>query len=198
MLSRLPVLASIKSSAKLQVKRSYTEAIIANSLKDSMVEMIEGQDTMRLPEVEEGQAQTKAKRRKEDADSKVAAKAAVPTMAPKKPLQGWQLLQAIEKKNLMSMSCPFSSPLADMARAAIFEARDHAFPLLVTAHSGSLPLLYTLRIGASHRDIAILSEYTLPLKLNFLTYITLVTGALSKWVNNVDADQKPSVSLQGD
>jgi len=63
--------------------------------------------------------------------------------------------------------------------SAIFEARDHHFPLLVNAQGGSLPLLYTLRIGNSHRDIAI-----------------LITGALSRWVNNLSSEEKPSTATQ--
>jgi hypothetical protein len=52
---------------------------------------------------------------------------------PRKRLQHWELLRAIEKKDL----------------ALLFEARDAAFDLLVSNQGGNPPLLYAIRIGKS-------------------------------------------------
>lgn len=57
----------------------------------------------------------------------------------------------------------------------IFETRDNQFELLVSAQGGATPLLYTIRIGKSHKDIAI-----------------LLVGALSRYVNNLPDDVAPS------
>lgn len=53
----------------------------------------------------------------------------------------------------------------------IFAARDSAFHLLVTPHGGVQPIVHCLRLGKSHQDITI-----------------LVTGALSRFVNNIPSD----------
>jgi len=74
---------------------------------------------------------------------------------PPKP-RGWkepqpfEVLRAIENKDIMML----------------MEVRDHAFHLLLRRTGDVTPLLHAMRIGESHRDVAI-----------------LLLGALSRWVN---------------
>jgi len=89
MLSRLPVLASIKASARLQVKRSYTAALVQQSLQDSLLEETTSSSNAednRLPALEENDTQPVKKRRKDSADMQKPVYQ-TKTQAVKRPLQ---------------------------------------------------------------------------------------------------------------
>ncbi|KDQ07456.1 hypothetical protein BOTBODRAFT_192382 [Botryobasidium botryosum FD-172 SS1] len=91
---------------------------------------------------------------------------------PPKP-RGWkepqpfEVLRAIENKDIMML----------------MDVRDHAFHLLLRRTGDVTPLLHAMRIGDSHRDIAI-----------------LLLGALSRWVNFLEdsdmAQQRTKILLK--
>ncbi|KAI6047270.1 hypothetical protein EDC04DRAFT_2864374 [Pisolithus marmoratus] len=70
-----------------------------------------------------------------------------------KDLQPFEILRAIERKDIMFL----------------MEVRDHAFPLLLHKTGDATPLLHAMRIGQSHRDVAI-----------------LLLGAFSRWINHLE------------
>jgi len=74
-------------------------------------------------------------------------------LQPFKEPPGFQILRAVETKDIMFL----------------MEVRDRAFHLLLRKTGDVTPLLHAMRIGNSHRDIAI-----------------LILGALSRWVNHLD------------
>jgi hypothetical protein len=51
----------------------------------------------------------------------------------------------------------------------LMEVRDRAFPLLLRKTGDATPLLHAMRIGQSHRDVAI-----------------LLLGAFSRWINHLE------------
>ncbi|KAJ7638732.1 hypothetical protein FB45DRAFT_740212 [Roridomyces roridus] len=70
--------------------------------------------------------------------------------------QPFEILRAIERKD----------------NEYIGEVRDKAFHLLVRMSGGVTPLMHAMRLGPSHREVAI-----------------LLIGAFSRWVNNLEDDQ---------
>ncbi|KAJ6538597.1 hypothetical protein B0H10DRAFT_2140615 [Mycena sp. CBHHK59/15] len=70
--------------------------------------------------------------------------------------QPFEVLRAVERKDIMYL----------------MEIRDRAFPLLIRMSGGITPLLHAMRLGQSHRDVAI-----------------VLLGAFSRWVNYVEDDQ---------
>ncbi|KAJ7507712.1 hypothetical protein B0H11DRAFT_1704780 [Mycena galericulata] len=66
------------------------------------------------------------------------------------------ILRAVERKDIMYL----------------MEVRDKAFHLLVRMSGGITPLLHAMRLGQSHRDVAV-----------------VLLGAFSRWVNHVEDDQ---------
>ncbi|KAG8858598.1 hypothetical protein FRB91_009566 [Serendipita sp. 411] len=84
--------------------------------------------------------------------------------SPWKDPEPYEVLRAVERKDLIYLS----------------EVRDRAFHLLLRKTGDVTPLLHAMRIGSSHRDVAI-----------------ILVGALSRWVNNLDDDevQKPRTKL---
>ncbi|KAG6335325.1 hypothetical protein ID866_3757 [Astraeus odoratus] len=67
--------------------------------------------------------------------------------------QPFEVFRAIERKDIMFL----------------MEVRDRAFPLLLRKTGNATPLLHAMRIGQSHRDVAI-----------------LLLGAFSRWINHLD------------
>ncbi|KAG9034687.1 hypothetical protein FRB95_012872 [Tulasnella sp. JGI-2019a] len=65
----------------------------------------------------------------------------------------WQVLKAVETKDVMYL----------------MEVRDRAFHLLLNKTGDATPLLHAMRIGASHRDMAI-----------------ILIGAMSRFINNLE------------
>ncbi|KAJ7283739.1 hypothetical protein C8J57DRAFT_1432781 [Mycena rebaudengoi] len=68
----------------------------------------------------------------------------------------YEVLRAVERKDIMYL----------------MEVRDRAFPLLVRMSGGITPLLHAMRLGQSHREVAI-----------------VLLGAFSRWVNHVEDEQ---------
>ncbi|KAJ7499005.1 hypothetical protein FB451DRAFT_1427791 [Mycena latifolia] len=66
------------------------------------------------------------------------------------------VLRAVERKDIMYL----------------MEIRDRSFHLLVRMSGGITPLLHAMRLGQSHRDVAV-----------------ILLGAFSRWVNHVEDDQ---------
>ncbi|KAJ7699998.1 hypothetical protein B0H17DRAFT_1158033 [Mycena rosella] len=66
------------------------------------------------------------------------------------------MLRAVERKDIMYL----------------MEIRDRSFHLLVRMSGGITPLLHAMRLGQSHRDVAV-----------------ILLGAFSRWVNHVEDDQ---------
>ncbi|KAJ6599150.1 hypothetical protein DFH09DRAFT_903098 [Mycena vulgaris] len=66
------------------------------------------------------------------------------------------ILRAVERKDIMYL----------------MEIRDRSFHLLVRMSGGITPLLHAMRLGQSHRDVAV-----------------ILLGAFSRWVNHVEDDQ---------
>ncbi|KAJ6509900.1 hypothetical protein C8R47DRAFT_964303 [Mycena vitilis] len=66
------------------------------------------------------------------------------------------MLRAVERKDIMYL----------------MEIRDRAFHLLVRMSGGITPLLHAMRLGKSHRDVAV-----------------ILLGAFSRWVNHVEDEQ---------
>ena len=54
----------------------------------------------------------------------------------------------------------------------LMEIRDHAFHLLLRKTGDATPLLHAMRVGASHRDVAI-----------------ILLGAFSRWVNHLEDEE---------
>jgi hypothetical protein len=52
------------------------------------------------------------------------------------------------------------------------EVRDRAFHLLLQKHGDATPLLHSMRIGASHKEVSI-----------------ILLGAFSRWINHLEDDQ---------
>ncbi|PVF99770.1 hypothetical protein CPB86DRAFT_846737 [Serendipita vermifera] len=83
---------------------------------------------------------------------------------PRKPVaiknwkdpQPYEVLRAVERKDIMYL----------------MEIRDRAFHLLLRKTGEVTPLLHAMRIGSSHRDVAI-----------------ILVGALSRWVNHLDDEE---------
>lgn len=81
------------------------------------------------------------------------------TFPRSQPSGGWkepqpfEVFRAIERKDIMFL----------------MEVRDRAFPLLLRKTGDATPLLHAMRIGQSHRDVAI-----------------LLLGAFSRWVNHLE------------
>lgn len=69
--------------------------------------------------------------------------------------QPYEVLRAVERKDIVYL----------------MEVRDHAFHLLVRRSGGVTPLLHAMRIGKSHRDVAI-----------------ILIGAFSRFVNHLEDD----------
>ncbi|KAG9013101.1 hypothetical protein FRB90_006273 [Tulasnella sp. 427] len=67
--------------------------------------------------------------------------------------QPWEVMKAIESKDVMFL----------------MEVRDRAFHLLLRRSGDATPLLHAMRIGPSHRDVAI-----------------VLVGAMSRYVNNLE------------
>ncbi|KAG1907291.1 uncharacterized protein F5891DRAFT_1125198 [Suillus fuscotomentosus] len=67
--------------------------------------------------------------------------------------QPFEVFRAIERKDIMFL----------------MEVRDRAFPLLLRKTGDATPLLHAMRIGQSHRDVAI-----------------LLLGAFSRWINHLE------------
>ncbi|KAF8307006.1 hypothetical protein DL93DRAFT_2143470 [Clavulina sp. PMI_390] len=72
-----------------------------------------------------------------------------------KPPQPFEVFRAVEKKDIMFL----------------MEVRDHAFHLLLRKSGDATPLLHAMRIGESHRDVAI-----------------ILVGALSRFVNHLEEE----------
>jgi len=72
--------------------------------------------------------------------------------------QPYEVLRAIEHKDVMYL----------------MEIRDRAFPLLLRKTGDVTPLLHAMRIGQSHRDVAV-----------------VLLGAFSRWVNHLEDDEIP-------
>ncbi|KAG8926335.1 hypothetical protein FRC01_008986 [Tulasnella sp. 417] len=72
---------------------------------------------------------------------------------PWKEPQPWEVMKAIESKDVMFL----------------MEVRDRAFHLLLRRSGDVTPLLHAMRIGQSHRDVAI-----------------VLVGAMSRYVNNLE------------
>ncbi|KAF7355222.1 hypothetical protein MSAN_01438000 [Mycena sanguinolenta] len=70
--------------------------------------------------------------------------------------QPFEVLRAVERKDIMYL----------------MEVRDRAFHLLVRMSGGITPLLHAMRLGQSHREVAI-----------------VLLGAFSRWVNNVQDEE---------
>ncbi|KAF8558887.1 hypothetical protein OG21DRAFT_1474706 [Imleria badia] len=70
--------------------------------------------------------------------------------------QPFEIFRAIERKDIMFL----------------MEVRDRAFPLLLRKTGDATPLLHAMRIGQSHRDVAI-----------------VLLGALSRWINHLDDNE---------
>ncbi|KAG1755791.1 hypothetical protein EDB19DRAFT_1662983 [Suillus lakei] len=81
------------------------------------------------------------------------------TFSRSQPSGGWkepqpfEVFRAIERKDIMFL----------------MEVRDRAFPLLLRKTGDATPLLHAMRIGQSHRDVAI-----------------LLLGAFSRWINHLE------------
>ncbi|KAG1892561.1 hypothetical protein F4604DRAFT_1700055 [Suillus subluteus] len=81
------------------------------------------------------------------------------TFSRSQPSGGWkepqpfEVFRAIEHKDIMFL----------------MEVRDRAFPLLLRKTGDATPLLHAMRIGQSHRDVAI-----------------LLLGAFSRWINHLE------------
>ncbi|KAG2146741.1 hypothetical protein DEU56DRAFT_786157 [Suillus clintonianus] len=67
--------------------------------------------------------------------------------------QPFEVFRAVERKDIMFL----------------MEVRDRAFPLLLRKTGDATPLLHAMRIGQSHRDVAI-----------------LLLGAFSRWINHLE------------
>ncbi|KIY46657.1 hypothetical protein FISHEDRAFT_66406 [Fistulina hepatica ATCC 64428] len=65
----------------------------------------------------------------------------------------YEVLRAVERKDLMYL----------------MQVRDHAFHLLLVKSGGVTPLLHSMRIGQSHREVTI-----------------VLIGAFSRWINHLD------------
>ncbi|TDL29355.1 hypothetical protein BD410DRAFT_779753 [Rickenella mellea] len=74
------------------------------------------------------------------------------TVTWKEP-QAYEIFSAVERKDIMFL----------------MEVRDRAFHLLLRKSGDATPLVHAMRIGESHRDVAI-----------------LLLGAMSRWVNHLD------------
>ncbi|KAJ7179908.1 hypothetical protein C8R43DRAFT_1055888 [Mycena crocata] len=70
--------------------------------------------------------------------------------------QPYEVLRAVERKDIMYL----------------MEIRDRSFHLLVRMSGGITPLLHAMRLGQSHRDVAV-----------------ILLGAFSRWVNHVEDEQ---------
>lgn len=81
------------------------------------------------------------------------------TFSRSQPSGGWkepqpfEVFRAIEHKDIMFL----------------MEVRDRAFPLLLRKTGNATPLLHAMRIGQSHRDVAV-----------------LLLGAFSRWINHLE------------
>ncbi|CCA71110.1 hypothetical protein PIIN_05045 [Serendipita indica DSM 11827] len=83
---------------------------------------------------------------------------------PWKDPQPYEVLRAVERKDLMFL----------------MEVRDRAFHLLLRKTGEVTPLLHAMRIGQSHREVAI-----------------VLVGALSRWVNHLEDEEveKPKTKV---
>ncbi|KIJ20172.1 hypothetical protein PAXINDRAFT_96426 [Paxillus involutus ATCC 200175] len=70
--------------------------------------------------------------------------------------QPFEVFRAIERKDIMFL----------------MEVRDRAFPLLLRKTGDATPLLHAMRIGHSHRDVAI-----------------ILLGAFSRWINHLEDNE---------
>ncbi|EGO00931.1 hypothetical protein SERLA73DRAFT_178937 [Serpula lacrymans var. lacrymans S7.3] len=84
-------------------------------------------------------------------------KSAKPQGAWKEP-QPFEIFRAVEQKDIMFL----------------MEVRDRAFQLLVRKTGDATPLLHAMRIGQSHRDVAI-----------------ILLGAFSRWINHLEDSEIP-------
>lgn len=81
------------------------------------------------------------------------------TISRSQPSGGWkepqpfEVFRAVERKDIMFL----------------MEVRDRAFPLLLRKTGDATPLLHAMRIGQSHRDVAI-----------------ILLGAFSRWINHLE------------
>ncbi|KAK7061647.1 hypothetical protein R3P38DRAFT_2493853 [Favolaschia claudopus] len=88
------------------------------------------------------------------------------------PSSGWKEPQASAQ---MILSLSVIEPFLPFSRKDVMylmEVRDRAFHLLVRMSGGITPLLHAMRLGQSHREVAI-----------------ILLGAFSRWVNHIEDDQ---------
>ncbi|KAF8332775.1 uncharacterized protein EI90DRAFT_2918273 [Cantharellus anzutake] len=151
LLSRLPNLAFLRREGEL----SAAEAIIRQIRSHPSFSETEHHE----PDVDQ---EGGTRRRSTSVTSTNTVRSA---LAPAKPLQWkepqvFEVFRAVERKDIMFL----------------MEVRDHAFHLLLQKSGDVTPLLHAMRIGQTHRDVAI-----------------LLVGALSRWVNHLEDEemQKP-------
>lgn len=148
---RLPSMQRIEAYAFEEAKTSARAA----NLEAAMSSELDFQSPLASPSAESTRSANNAPHSNGTSSSDPTQFQPGRTLPPAKPLQAFDIFRALEKKDL----------------ELLFKARDHAFNLLVTPHGGVLPLVHCLRLGKSHRDVAI-----------------LLTGALSRFVNNTPTD----------
>ncbi|GAA94111.1 uncharacterized protein L969DRAFT_86216 [Mixia osmundae IAM 14324] len=150
LLSGLPPLSRLLEDAARQAKQAHTRELIRQASATSLD--LPQSPVSEVASPKDGQ-RSRANSESSSVSSKTPAKLRKAQPA-RKPIQPYEIMRAIEKKDLQ----------------LLFEARDASFELLVgKQRSGDTPLLYSLRIGQSHRDISI-----------------LLVGALSRFINQLD------------
>ncbi|OCB87512.1 hypothetical protein A7U60_g5417 [Sanghuangporus baumii] len=151
LLSRLPLTSFLEreahASAPKEVQRQL-ERILSSTSSSSTdgAEVRERRSsTSKSPSTESGSSRT----------SWFSPKRSKPSTTPWKEPQLYEVFRAIEKKDVMFL----------------MEVRDRAFHLLLKKSGDATPLVHAMRIGDSHREVAI-----------------LILGAMSRWVNRLEDD----------
>ncbi|KAL5508156.1 hypothetical protein ACEPAH_5774 [Sanghuangporus vaninii] len=151
LLSRLPLTSFLEREAQAnapkevqrQLERSLSSS--SSSSTDGGVIRERRSSTLKSPSTDSGSSRT----------SWFSPKRSKPSTTPWKEPQLYEVFRAIERKDVMFL----------------MEVRDRAFHLLLKKSGDATPLVHAMRIGDSHREVAI-----------------LILGAMSRWVNRLEDD----------
>ena len=162
LIDRLPPLAVLEADAVRAAKRARREALAAAALAQAAASG--------LPDPPPATVRTLSSSSTSDGRDEPRAIVRPARPAAKRAVQPWELLRAIERKDVATVMAAVSL----RAEGSADGQRDYNFRLLIDKIGGTTPLLHCLRLGASHRDVAI-----------------MLVGALSRYINAVPSDVPP-------
>ncbi|KAM0752831.1 hypothetical protein T439DRAFT_323439 [Meredithblackwellia eburnea MCA 4105] len=151
LLHNLPTLSTLTTNALKLAKEARYNHILQESINTALETPLDARPAADPPKYHSSHSGRNASS-SSDGGRKGSAKGSKPDGS----FEMFQVMRAVEKKDIM----------------LLMEVKSQQFDLLVQAVGGNTPLLHAMRLGKSHRDIAI-----------------LLTGAISRRVNDVSDNE---------